>query len=237
MKIGILKTDAVRPEWVGRFGEYPDMFERLLLAEDPSLEFQHWDVEEGEIPEDLGVVDGYIITGSKSSVYDDKPWIRDLEELVTRLDSGHHKLIGICFGHQVIAKALGAVVDKSPKGWGCGIQRYQLTDPVLEADSQGRGLSLIASHQDQVMTMPAGAVVVATSDHCNIAGFRLGNHILTFQGHPEFIPDYSREIMQFRREMIGERQVVAGLASLESEEHQGARVARWMLSFLAADQG
>ena len=68
MKIGILKTDAVRLEWVGRFGEYPDMFERLLLAEDPSLEFQHWDVEEGEIPEDLGVVDGFIITGSKSSV-------------------------------------------------------------------------------------------------------------------------------------------------------------------------
>ncbi len=235
MKIGILKTDAVRPEWVGRFGEYPDMFEQLLLAEDPSLEFQQWDVEQGEIPGDLEAVDGFIITGSKSSVYDDKPWIRDLEALVRDLNDGHHKLIGICFGHQVIAKALGGIVDKSPKGWGCGIQRYQLSDKALEADAAGGELSLIASHQDQVMKAPAGAIVIAGSDHCNIAGFRVGSHILTFQGHPEFIPDYSREIMHFRREMIGESQVVAGLASLESEEHQGARVARWMLDFLAAD--
>jgi GMP synthase-like glutamine amidotransferase len=235
MKIGILKTDAVRPEWVGRFGEYPAMFEQILLAEDPSLEFLQWDVEQGEIPENLGAVDGYIITGSKSSVYDDKPWIRDLEALVRDLNNGRHKLIGICFGHQVIAKALGGIVDKSPKGWGCGIQRYQLSDRALEADTAGSELSLIASHQDQVMTAPPGAVVIASSDHCNIAGFRVGGHILTFQGHPEFIPDYSREIMHFRREMIGESQVVAGLASLESEEHQGARVARWMLDFLAAD--
>jgi GMP synthase-like glutamine amidotransferase len=235
MKIGILKTDAVRPEWVGRFGEYPAMFEQLLLAEDPSLEFQQWDVEQGKIPEDLEAVDGFIITGSKSSVYDDKPWIRNLEALVRDLNDGHHKLIGICFGHQVIAKALGGVVDKSPKGWGCGIQRYRLTDRALEADAVGSELSLIASHQDQVMTAPPGAVVIASSDHCNIAGFRVGGHILTFQGHPEFIPDYSREIMHFRREMIGESQVVTGLASLESEEHQGARVARWMLDFLAAD--
>jgi len=235
MKIGILKTDAVRPEWVGRFGEYPDMFEQLLLAEDPSLEFRQWDVEQGEIPEDLEAVDGYIITGSKSSVYDDKPWIRNLEALVRDLNDGRHKLIGICFGHQVIAKALGGVVDKSPKGWGCGIQRYRLSDSALEADAVGSELSLIASHQDQVMTAPAGAVVIAASDHCNIAGFRVGSHILTFQGHTEFIPDYSREIMHFRREMIGESQVVTGLASLESEEHQGARVARWMLDFLAAD--
>jgi len=86
------------------------------------------------------------------------------------------------------------------------------------------------------MTVPAGAVVTATSDHCNNAGFRIDDHILTFQGHPEFIPDYSREIMHFRREMIGESRVATGLASLDSEQHQGARVARWMLDFLSSDE-
>jgi len=236
MKIGILKTDTVRPEWVDEFGEYPDMFERLLLCENPALEFQTWDVEGGELPIDLDTADGFIITGSKSSVYDDKEWIRALENFIQRIHAIRRKLIGICFGHQVIAKALGAIVDKSPKGWGCGIQRYQLKDALLAADGIGEDLLLIASHQDQVMTVPAGAVVTATSDHCNNAGFRIDDHILTFQGHPEFIPDYSREIMHFRREMIGESRVATGLASLDSEQHQGARVARWMLDFLSSNR-
>ena len=236
MKIGILKTDTVRPEWVGEFGEYPDMFERLLLAEDPSLEFQTWDAESGELPTDLDAPDGFIITGSKSSAYDQKEWIRALENFIQRIHASRRKLIGICFGHQVIAKALGAIVDKSPKGWGCGIQTYQLKDAELAADGIGEDLRLIASHQDQVITVPAGAVIIAASDHCNIAGFRIDDHILTFQGHPEFIPAYSREIMHFRREMIGESRVATGLASLDSEQHQGARVARWMLDFLSSDE-
>ena len=88
MTIGILKTDTVRPEWVGRFGEYPDMFEVLLRQVDPSLEFQTWDAEAGELPDDLSAVDGFIITGSKSSVYDDKPWIRGLEDFVRLLCEG-----------------------------------------------------------------------------------------------------------------------------------------------------
>ena len=236
MKVGILKTDTVRPEWVGEFGEYPDMFERLLLAEDPSLEFQTWDVESGELPTDLDAADGFIITGSKSSAYDDKEWIRALENFIQRIHASRRKLLGICFGHQVIAKALGAIVDKSPKGWGCGIQTYQLKDAELAADGIGEDLRLIASHQDQVITVPAGAVIIAASDHCNIAGFRIDDHILTFQGHPEFIPAYSREIMHFRREMIGESRVATGLASLDSEQHQGARVARWMLDFLSSNR-
>jgi len=236
MKIGILKTDTVRPEWVAEFGEYPDMFERLLLSENPALEFQAWDVEAGELPIDLDAADGFIITGSKSSAYDEKEWIRALENFIQRIHASRRKLIGICFGHQVIAKALGAIVDKSPKGWGCGIQTYQLKDAELAADGIGEDLRLIASHQDQVMTVPAGAVVIATSDHCNNAGFRIDDHILTFQGHPEFIPDYSRQIMHFRREMIGESRVATGLASLDSEQHQGARVARWMLDFLSSNR-
>jgi GMP synthase-like glutamine amidotransferase len=120
MKIGILKTDAVRPEWVPTFGEYPDMFERVLKLVDPDLEFEVWDIEEGEFPTTLDGIDGFIITGSKSSVYDDKPWIRSLEALVRELYEARKKVIGICFGHQLIAQALGGLVDKSPKGWGVG---------------------------------------------------------------------------------------------------------------------
>ena len=84
------------------------------------------------------------------------------------------------------------------------------------------------------MLAPEGARIIARNDHCDIAGFRIGEHILTFQGHPEFIPEYSREIMTFRREMIGDERVAEGVASLDAMEHQGVRVARWMLDFLGA---
>ena len=107
MTIGILKTDTVRPEWVGRFGEYPDMFEVLLRQVDPSLDFRTWDAEAGELPDDPSAVDGFIITGSKSSVYDDKPWIRGLEDFVRHAHLARCKLVGICFGHQLVARALG----------------------------------------------------------------------------------------------------------------------------------
>ena len=72
MHIGILRTDSVRPEWVPTYGEYPDMFERLLLAEDDALTFTIWNVEAGELPDNVEVADGFLITGSKSSVYDGK---------------------------------------------------------------------------------------------------------------------------------------------------------------------
>ena len=107
MKLGILKTDAVRPEWVPEFGEYPDMFMALLAREDPQLEFAVYDVEQGIYPQDIDEVDAYLITGSKSSVYEDKPWIQELMEFVRVLDRRRKKIVGICFGHQLVAQALG----------------------------------------------------------------------------------------------------------------------------------
>jgi len=231
MHIGILRTDAVRPEWVAAHGEYPDMFQRLLLAEDPTLTFTTWDVEAGQLPEAEDAADGFLITGSKSSVYDDKVWIRALEDYIRRLHAARRKLIGICFGHQLVAQALGGAVAKSPKGWGVGVNCYDLDVKALDL-ADGPQVCLIASHQDQVMEMPPGARQIARNAHCEYAGMAIGDHILTFQGHPEFTPAYSREIMTFRREMIGESRVIEGMQSLEDRQHEGARVARWMLAFM-----
>ena len=119
MKLGILKTDAVRPEWVPEFGEYPDMFIGLLRLADPALEFRVYDVEEGVYPEDIDEVDAYLITGSKSSVYDDQPWIATLMEFVRELDRRRKKLVGICFGHQLVAQALGDLCEELVFVGGC----------------------------------------------------------------------------------------------------------------------
>ena len=234
MHIGILKTDAVRPEWVPDFGEYPDMFIRLLQA-DPSVSFSVWDVEEGCHPSEseIDAVDGFIITGSKSSVYDDKQWIRDLEALIQKLHAKRKKMVGICFGHQIIAKALGGEVSKSDKGWGVGIHTYDLDKAPFAGADDGQ-LKLVVSHQDQVHELPPGARNVVSNAHCENAGFVIGDHIFTLQGHPEFIDEYSEVIMALRYDMIGADRVAEGRASLQQHDHEGDRVASWMLRFLAS---
>ena len=233
MKLGILKTDAVRPEWVPDFGEYPDMFIGLLGQVDPDLDFRVYDVEQGEYPADIDEVDAYLITGSKSSVYDDKPWIATLMEFVRELDRRRKKLVGICFGHQLVAHALGGKTDKSPKGWGVGLHTHRFNTVPEWHDDDDLDFDILVSHQDQVVSNATGARVLAGSEFCENAVCQIGNHILTFQGHPEFVPEYSREIMEFRREMIGEQTYADGVASL-AVNPQRERVARWIVNFLRA---
>ncbi len=234
MKLGILKTDTVRPEWVPEFGEYPDMFVALLGRVDPTMEFVTYDVESGQYPDDIDEVDAYLITGSKSSVYDDKPWIPPLVEFVREIAARDKKIIGICFGHQLVAQALGGKTEKSTKGWGVGLHTHTFTETPAWHDGGDEQLHILVSHQDQVVKTAEGTRVLAGSDFCENAVCQIGDQILTFQGHPEFLPAYSREIMEFRRELFGEEIYNGGVASLEKGDQQGDRVARWVVNFLQA---
>ncbi len=186
MKLGILKTDAVRPEWVPEFGEYPDMFIALLAQADPDLEYVVYDVERGQYPADIDEVDAYLITGSKSGVYEDKPWITELMAFVRELHRRRKKLVGICFGHQLVAQALGGKTEKSPKGWGVGLHTHRFTTAPPWHDQVDLELDILVSHQDQVVEVAKDAKVLASSDFCENAVCQIGDHILTFQGHPEF---------------------------------------------------
>ena len=201
---------------------------------DPELEFEVYDVERGHFPQDIDEVDAYLMTGSKSSVYDDKPWIGQLMDFVRELHRREKKLVGICFGHQLVAQALGGSTGKSPKGWGVGLHTYRFDTAPAWHDQADPEFQILVSHQDQVLENADGAQVLASSEFCENAVCQIGNHILTFQGHPEFVPGYSREIMEFRREMIGESVYSNGVASL-ARIPQRERVAGWILNFLKTD--
>ena len=233
MKLGILRTDAVRPELKPEYGEYPDMFIALLQHSDPSLEYAVYDVELGEYPVDIDEVDAYLITGSKSSVYEDKPWIIELMEFVRELNRRHKKLLGFCFGHQLVAQALGGKTERSAKGWGVGLHTHRFTTVPSWHDQGDVDLNILVSHQDQVVAVPHSARVLAGSEFCENAVCQIGDHILTFQGHPEFVSEYSRELLSIRRERIGEVAYAAGVSSL-SGIAQGQRVGSWVLNFLYA---
>jgi GMP synthase (glutamine-hydrolysing) len=233
MKLGILRTDTVRPEWSGRFGEYPDMFIRLLGGLDPDIDFRVYHVEAGEYPADIDEVDAYLITGSKFGVYDDEPWIHRLADFVRALHARGKKVVGVCFGHQMVAHALGGRAGKSDRGWGVGLHRHSFHTRPDWFDDGDPEFRVLVSHQDQVEALPPGMQVLAGSDFCPMAVCQLGDSILTFQGHPEFEPDYAREIMQLRREMIGEDTYRRGMDSL-SEAPEAERMGRWILAFLKA---
>ena len=206
MKLGILRTDAVRPELKAEYGEYPV---------------------------DIDEVDAYLITGSKSSVYEDKRWIIELMEFVRELNRRHKKLLGFCFGHQLVAQALGGKTERSAKGWGVGLHTHRFTTVPSWHDQGDVDLNILVSHQDQVVAVPDSARVLAGSEFCENAVCQIGDHILTFQGHPEFVPQYSRELLSIRRERIGEAAYAAGVSSL-SGIAQGQRVGSWVLNFLYA---
>src|SRR5690606_35608377 len=156
LRIGVLKADAVLPDLAARHGEYPDMFRSVLQAADPSVDVVAYDGENGELPPALDACDGFVITGSRRSVYEDEPWIGALGEWVREAARGGAPLVGVCFGHQLVAQALAGRTEKAERGWTIGLQTYVLEAPLPFAH-EDRTLRLIHSHQDQVTSLPPGA--------------------------------------------------------------------------------
>lgn len=236
MIIGILKADSVLDRFQDEFGDYPYMFERLINgATDEPVQFRTYDVVQGEYPEHVDECDAWLITGSKKSVYDDEPWIHRLRDYVVTLHESQRKLIGICYGHQMIAHALGGKVEPADKGWGVGIHHSRVLKKQGFMDPPVADFALIVSHQDQVTQLPRQAELLAVSEFCPVAMFRIGTHILAFQGHPEFEKGYSRALMEMRRDTLGEGKFHAGIASLEEDTDEDV-IARWILNFIQGPQ-
>lgn len=216
MRIGVLKADSVLPDLAVRHGEYPDMFRSVLVAADPTAEVISFDAENGELPEDADACDGYVITGSRRSVYEPVPWIEGLAAWIRAAERARTPLVGVCFGHQLVAQALGGRTEKADRGWTIGVQTYSLDRPLRGSDDR-RSLRLIHSHQDQVTALPPRAERIGGNAACPIALYGIGDHVLCVQGHPEFSPEYARDLYAKRRAVFGEKTYGDAVASLEGE--------------------
>lgn len=230
-KINLLLCDTYPGLLPESIPSHESMFYDLFRPINPEITFNIYRVMDGELPEQFDSDTLYLIPGSNNAAYDDLPWIFTLQDWIREAAARKVPLVGICFGHQIIAQALGGHVERFPGGWGVGIREMEVLDADLLSYFPDRKMRLIVNHHDQVTHLPEGAIPIASSDFCRYEGFRIGDHILTFQGHPEFTVDYERHLILNHSE--GEDDVVKqrALETLETMRPQGNVVAEFMLGF------
>lgn len=228
MKLGILKTGQP-PEELSRFGGYDAMFTRLLGRD--AYDYAVFDVGAGQLPARAESCQAYIVTGSACGVYDPLPWIAGLKSFL-RSARGRAALVGICFGHQVMAEAFGGKVVKSPKGWGVGAHRYDVLSPRPWLEGR-TAMTLPASHQDQVVELPPSAEVVAGSDFAPFGLLAYTDQpAISLQLHPEFEPDYAIALVEhLRGGGLGDEKAQSAIASLRGPM-DSIDAANWIRSFL-----
>lgn len=222
MKIGILQCGHLDEVIKQKHGGFDKMFSALLSGN--GFVFVNYVVVDNQFPESVSECDGWLVTGSAHGAYEDHVWIAPLEEFIRQSYAKGIPIAGICFGHQIMAQALGGKVEKYTGGWAIGHTRYALT----QDDST---VELLALHQDQVVETPPEAHVIACTDFCANAGLAYQGSALSFQPHPEFTPEFMRDIIEHKIKLGLPRDIGEAALAQIGDQYDSARIAMQLVDF------
>jgi GMP synthase-like glutamine amidotransferase len=224
MRIGLLECDHVDDRFRSIDGDYGEMFDRLL-----DVELVRYDAVNDVFPRSAAECDGWLVTGSRFSVHDQLPWIDRLQGFVRAIHAERAPYVGICFGHQLLAHALGGRTEKASCGWGVGAIDTRLQHG--EAPSV-----LLYMHQDQVVALPDGATIIGDAPHCPVGALQVGSNMIGVQAHPEFSTRYVDALLDARADRIGRELTARAKASLErvGDARDATALGRWIVDFFEA---
>lgn len=230
--IAILEAGVPPADLRDSFDDYPARFRALLGEGVPTVRF---DVQAGKLPDDPSAFQGAIVTGSAAGVYDDLPWIPPLLDWL-QAARGKTRLVGICFGHQAMAQAFGGHVEKSGKGWGVGLHRYEVHSHETWMFPRAQSIAIAVSHQDQVLHPSEDARVIASCDFTPYAGLTWDLHegepAVSFQCHPEFQPEYAAALIEQRRGSRIDHDLADEAVASLTKPNDRAILTAWIRAFL-----
>lgn len=226
MLIGILQTGIAPDTLADTMGDYPDMFAQMLAGY--GFQFRTFRVVDGVFPVSVKDCQGWLITGSRHGTYEDHPWITPLEQFIRDAFAAHVPMVGVCFGHQIIAQAMGGRVERFAGGWAVGATDYDFGDETM---------TMNAWHRDQVTVVPKGAKVIASNDFCSNAALLYEGHALTVQAHPEFGSDFVDGLITSRGKGVVPDDVLSRATARLDQPNQNSRMAAQIAAFFKEPRG
>ncbi len=239
-RITVLRCDFVPEPDRSRHG---DAHERMIAHLEAAIELaaidaevDWFDVYGGDLPPLDDPSDLYVTTGSATNPDSSEQWVDSLRRWMRQAVEGGHPIYGVCFGHQLLAHALGGRTRRHPVGWEVGAVGMERLFALNASDGpktteDNATVRLLMSHQDEVCALPENAKPWLQGEFCEIQGFVLPKLAVTVQGHPEFAAEQVRDLYERRRTLMGDELTDQALHSL-TLPHNGLQLTVNVLKYL-----
>ncbi len=221
IKLCILEAGFINPALEDQYPSYSKLFKEFLSIEKRKWQVSSFEIYNNIFPENIEGFDAFLITGSSYGVYENHNWIIKTLRLIDRVIKNRKQIVGICFGHQIIVQSMSGLVEKYPKGWSTGITpvKFKMQKPWLPKFFNK--LKLISFHQDQVVKVPNSFDHLAETDFCKYYSLSMNDNVFTIQGHPEFSNKYALDLLEIKKNSIGEKFYLESKRELETQSHDG----------------